>query len=175
MKSIPIEVIGIGALIVLLVAIGPRLLEGYQSRQRDINRGRAHVLSSTRTEARNLSLGLADLAFDDPSSFLEFPKGVMFHGTEAMFLRLQYHSVYNEDMFSRRRARFGGIGFRDFWGQPFIFYISPSAESTNVSGQPVYRYEISVWSSGPNRRNDRGLVDDLAFTNRGDVLVHRTR
>jgi len=105
---------------------------------------------------------LEELAFDNPSLFREH-------------VMRQPHSIFDSGLYAAatnalpHATGYRGEDFRVFpsgldpWGIPLWIKLVLVRTSTDLSGRKAEVFQMKVWSSGPNKRNEQGSGDDILY------------
>ena len=108
-----------------------------------------------------LRRGLDELAAEQPETFKEFvmrhPQSIFDHGLYTAATNAMAHQLGNREDIRKYPS---GM---DVWGVPFWVEITFLRSTTNNLGRKEQVFEIRLWTSGPNRKNDHGAKDDVLY------------
>jgi hypothetical protein len=115
-----------------------------------------------KADAMFIRNSLDALAFQNPEDFREFvmrhPRSILDDGLYTAATNALAHSIgyRGEELQGYPK----GV---DAWGVPFWVDIRFVKTGTNALGKKEQVFEINLWSSGPNKRNEQGSGDDILY------------
>ncbi len=120
----------------------------------------SHYVAGLTADAMFVVHALQEFAFDKPVQFREFvmwqPRSIFDHEMYAAITNALPHATgYRGEDFHVFPS---GL---DPWGVPFWIRVTFVATTKDQSAREVQTFEIKVWSSGPNKRNEQGSGDDI--------------
>ncbi len=119
----------------------------------NLSNRRAHAIVRTQEDIQNISIAIQNYINDRGELPTEIPPEKEFQLDAKRVYRLLFQNTASKYVFGQPAQLWIQAGeITDRWGHPLNFRVQSA--SSNL-------FRISIWSNGPNGRNEGGIDDDI--------------